>query len=85
MSLRGQHRLWRGTGWVWVGGIFWARVFGWGVYRIRGERPYLLRPGRPPVRNVRASHIWEAKTDSRTNAGWENNTTEWPNFPKGPS
>jgi hypothetical protein len=38
--------------WVWRGGIFWMRVFGWGFYRIRGERPYLLRPGKPPKRNL---------------------------------
>jgi hypothetical protein len=45
-----------GTGWVKRGGIFWFRVFGWGLYRIRGERPYLLRPGQGPRRA--ANLLW---------------------------
>ena len=52
MKLRGQHYFGWNTGWVCHGGIFWFRVLGFGAYRIRGERPYLLVPGRPPKRNV---------------------------------
>lgn len=49
--LDGQHYFGCGTGWIRSGGVFWFRVCGWGMYRVRGERPYLLRPGVPPKRN----------------------------------
>ena len=57
MRLHGQHHLFGATGWFWQGGIFWFRIGGWGLYRVRGERPYLLRRGQPPRRP--ANLLWK--------------------------
>lgn len=48
MTLRGLHRLGKETGWLWSGGIFWFRVFGWGIWKAKTHTPRLLRPGKPP-------------------------------------
>lgn len=51
---RGHHWLIRRkgvtTGYYSAGSLFYWRVLGLGYYRFRGERPYVLLPGRPCAR-----------------------------------